>query len=525
MSSIDQGSWKSSSFSSNSEDHNRDEEREFSASSSSSSSYASSMDVDDEGTSSTTNAGSPMDVTKPMPRKTPRVTIEEVSDSGSDRYNPVLNEPHLREVNVENGGTHAPTGTSPSKSQPSCPPPPPPPPPQPSDSHLRVPRHGEVNEEQDSPLSSLPSDYKSDGAASAGRKESASNRYLLREILQLIESRVKTRYMNIFYEMTEKNQTQLTQVLAEIYSFLGELDGLDAANIHVKIDNAGLGKQWQRTKHRTHTQTSLADEVRRTVRELIRPNHEPLVSIAAWEVKEWEQKKRSGPTISNFCLQLTGLWTPWNQAAASVFAQHFVTLEGNTGYNLETVRKTFRGHLTQLRKDYNEEQSSNMTPEQMFEQRRQRAMARRERLVDRRIEAFFSAHARYGRSLDDIAAVIRGVIAEVMSGDDTEDKKANKYRITKVPWRSRELAQFLAYLSALHIASRFMRGKKYAKGAFPVARYQSAWPDSIFDADFAPPGLPENWYDFQWLTAHPECKAALNIQPPVCLTLPKDLAR
>lgn len=142
------------------------------------------------------------------------------------------------------------------------------------------------------------------------------------------------------------------------------------------------------------------------------------------------------------------------------------------------------------------------------------------KLLTRRIEAFYQVHPSLAK-LDELAEVITLLTAEAISGDETADGSSrHKYFITKVEWRSKELSDFLGYLTALHLCGRYIGNGKFQKGAFPKARYASTRPESIYDKDVAPKHLPINWYDPKWLKVHPMRVKAIQPAKAVPLTLP-----
>ncbi|KAF9059836.1 hypothetical protein BDP27DRAFT_1371072 [Rhodocollybia butyracea] len=320
-----------------------------------------------------------------------------------------------------------------------------------------------------------------------------------------------------------QQDTDPTRVLAQIHAFLEEAREYDASQVVDKIDAAICNNSTpsplkpaihKRTKHRSDAQNILARQVRKAADELLLPeNQEKLVSIARRE------------------LDCTGLWTEWNQAAADVFTRNFMSKESNKEYNFETVKKAFRGHLTQLKKDFASQDISEKSPEEEGEERKQSAHARRYRLSDCRIKAFerewlMNKGKEYGPALDHIKNVIYLLTVEVNSGDEADSQLKSKFWITKMYWRSYELEEFLYYLSALHLSGQWKNSKKcWKKGALPVARFQSDRPDTVFDSDHAPNGLPQNWYDEDWLNEQPDRRELLGVQDAVDLTLPPDILR
>lgn len=115
-----------------------------------------------------------------------------------------------------------------------------------------------------------------------------------------------------------------------------------------------------------------------------------------------------------------------------------------------------------------------------------------------------------------------------MNGDESDSDSDHKFDhpckvfyTTISRWASQELIGFLELLRAWHIGSRYLGNGKYSNGRFPHARYVSSRPESTFEADAAPRGLPRNWYDPAWLSRNPERAALLEAGPEVPLTLPR----
>ncbi len=129
----------------------------------------------------------------------------------------------------------------------------------------------------------------------------------------------------------------------------------------------------------------------------------------------------------------------------------------------------------------------------------------------------------YKDVLKPLAEVYTLLTIEAVSGDETGEE--GKFYKTRVSWRSQELSDFLASLNALHIASRYINNGKYAKGAFPVPRYDSQRPECTLNAEGAPSGLPQNWYDAAWLDEYPERRRTVKPTQAVRLKLPAEAER
>ncbi|KAJ4495506.1 hypothetical protein C8R41DRAFT_866314 [Lentinula lateritia] len=293
--------------------------------------------------------------------------------------------------------------------------------------------------------------------------DNANERFLRDEIIRLIETEVKTRNMQShFRKLLEAPVPDLSTILHHLYHYLATIHNLDPTGIIFQDRPAAVNEQsepkepktkrWSKTKHRPTTQVSMAESIRLEVKALMEPTfvEDRMISVPSYVIEDWKHSRHPGPTVDDFLLQLEGKgkWTSWNKAAADIFAVHFVSLDGHKHYSKATIQKAFRAHLSNLKEKF-QKQGSGSNPEEEDQARLERRMARRNRLLTRRIEAFYQVHPSLAK-LDELAKVITLLTAEAISGDETADGSSrHKYFITKVEWRSKELSDFLGYLTAL----------------------------------------------------------------------------
>ncbi|KAJ3897317.1 hypothetical protein F5879DRAFT_996237, partial [Lentinula edodes] len=334
----------------------------------------------------------------------------------------------------------------------------------------------------------------------------AQTRHPPRTYVEVDDDDEATRNMQShFRKLLEAPVPDLSTILHHLYHYLATIHNLDPTGIIFQDRPAAVNEQsepkepktkrWSKTKHRPTTQVSMAESIRLEVKALMEPTfvEDRMISVPSYVIEDWKHSRHPGPTVDDFLLQLEGKgkWTSWNKAAADIFAVHFVSLDGHKHYSKATIQKAFRAHLSNLKEKF-QKQGSGSNPEEEDQARLERRMARRNRLLTRRIEAFYQVHPSLAK-LDELAKVITLLTAEAISGDETADGSSrHKYFITKVEWRSKELSDFLGYLTALHLCGRYIGNGKFQKGAFPKARYASTRPESIYDKDVAPKHLPIN---------------------------------
>lgn len=109
------------------------------------------------------------------------------------------------------------------------------------------------------------------------------------------------------------------------------------------------------------------------------------------------------------------------------------------------------------------------------------------------------------------------------SGDEF-DPVSKKYLITTLPWRAGCIRPIAQALDDLHISMRFPDNQNPTQGAFPIPRIDPSTlepPRVIIDRyrKSAPPGLPRNFYDSEYLkTLSPSKLSKLKIKPAIDLS-------
>jgi hypothetical protein len=133
--------------------------------------------------------------------------------------------------------------------------------------------------------------------------------------------------------------------------------------------------------------------------------------------------------------------------------------------------------------------------------------------LKRRIEASI-----IHRDLKKFRPLLRSMPLEAMSGDETDHVQGQvRYAVTRLPWRSTNIRNWLKTLDLVHLSSRFSTTGRAKRGAFPHRRTLS----NRMEQDAAPvPGLPRNFYNPIWLgTLDKHELRALDVQDEVDLTL------
>ena len=110
-----------------------------------------------------------------------------------------------------------------------------------------------------------------------------------------------------------------------------------------------------------------------------------------------------------------------------------------------------------------------------------------------------------------------------MSGDETDYMDGNSYRVNcKCGWRSEEGNDLFDICDALYMSTRFRSDGRPMNGRFPDPRTLSNRPDTRP----APPGLPSNLYDAQYLSGlTDEEKRKLHMRPAFTFLFPAEILR
>ncbi|KAH7918971.1 hypothetical protein BV22DRAFT_1051388 [Leucogyrophana mollusca] len=218
--------------------------------------------------------------------------------------------------------------------------------------------------------------------------------------------------------------------------------------------------------------------------------------------------------------------TPFNLEACSVFAKDFYDKVVNDQWysrpaiperyrDVDTIELAFYNHLRYIKERYTQMRA----PKGVNEKRLQKSSrgTRKRRLYKDRLEAVTQSD-----SLSKHASLLEAVRAQGMSSDesDREDgedgKKAKSNSFSRVypAWRSSQLAGFLWHLDNVVAANRApLVGTRKRPGAAARLRPHS---QKINKDAPAPPGLPRNCYERDWLASverlFPRQFKALNIQ-------------
>ncbi|KAJ3848897.1 hypothetical protein EV368DRAFT_86088 [Lentinula lateritia] len=373
---------------------------------------------------------------------------------------------------------------------------------------------------------------------------------LMGELSSLVQNGVKSLSMQSHFksQMNDPNINidTLEAILNRCYRYVGALSDNaapsfarpehDSNDQHLSADSEFSPKLYNPPTHRTEGKNYLAELVRNetgvllgilgvdeTRAEPLTPTGKFLATVSPGTIKDFANSRHDGPTVQNFVLQLHhGRRTAWNKAAAEVFCKHFRSQEGFGNYKKKDVYEAFIAHITQLKREFALQGRQKSTREK-DDERRARRLARRHKLLHRRIKAFHQIYRYHPGPLGELAKFIRRLTPECMSGDETGMDR--KYYKTQVEWRSQELADFLALLSAWYMGGRYLDHGKYSPGELPHPRYPSNRVDMVMQADAASLQLPINWYNPAWLTEYQERRNILSPLPAVSLELPGDITR
>ncbi|KAH7881586.1 uncharacterized protein C8R40DRAFT_1065231 [Lentinula edodes] len=380
---------------------------------------------------------------------------------------------------------------------------------------------------------------------------SAEDEMCLRtELESLINNNVKSVSMKSHFR-SQMNQhpfdkTKIRSLLDSCYHYVGVLTNCNPPppSPDIPVDTSHLHtspkpKLYKPPQHRPQSKVDLAEYIRYEMGVLLgRVNDQndpefvarPLSTVPSTTIDSWRRGGTDGPTLENFILQLCdGKHTHWNKAAAQVFSIYIRSKEEYKDYAIKSVQEAFFAHLSQLKKDF-ELQGRPKTIDEKDSEQRMRRMRRRNAELHRRISSLKTILARYPIHISkELHEMHKYITVECISGDESEpgpEATSDKiYYRTNRAWISQQFADFLYLLRAWHIGSRYLGGGKYSNGRFPHPRYPSSRPESMFDSDIAPRGLPRNWYNPAWLMRNPSRMEILAVGPDVPLTLPQEEVR
>ncbi|THV01673.1 hypothetical protein K435DRAFT_793143 [Dendrothele bispora CBS 962.96] len=240
-----------------------------------------------------------------------------------------------------------------------------------------------------------------------------------------------------------------------------------------------------------------------------------LQSVTPGELLDLANGTHNGPSEEDFRLDLPseGVWSSWNQAATDVFAAYILKQEG--------YKKDARISTRTLKNSYDKPPKTphfkrkSTHSKDTGDRRNQRVR----RTFERRMNVIDIFYDRYGHDMAGINDAKKYLTRDIMSGEESCDEGV---LTTNLPWRSRELGDFLHHCSNLHLAVKYNKYSQYTNGAFPLRRIPS---DKLDRREEAPHGLPTNFYDQAWLNdpRQPTRRVSLRTRPSVDLTLPAEV--
>ncbi|KAJ3534023.1 hypothetical protein NM688_g7199 [Phlebia brevispora] len=269
---------------------------------------------------------------------------------------------------------------------------------------------------------------------------------------------------------------------------------------------------------RPHPKKKLASQIRRFAMDVMgRKSRKDMIRVvSADEQAAYQRLKRGGLTFEDFRLFLAGRnrYCAWNQRAADIFAVEFVKREDAFTTDVEVVRLAFLHHihalckqLEKLQEDYPSETDGIIAQQ-----------GRRNTLAQRRL-ASLSFHEAFAVTEKWILCL--GTDGMSIDEADYRDKQNVRYKALQLPWRSKELRDYLCALDAIQLSTHFTKTGKRLPGALPRTRYLS----KKIDHETQPVrGLPLNFYDADWLKSlSREERNLLMIETAVDLKIPDSL--
>ncbi|KAG2112784.1 hypothetical protein BD769DRAFT_1364334 [Suillus cothurnatus] len=244
----------------------------------------------------------------------------------------------------------------------------------------------------------------------------------------------------------------------------------------------------------------------------------PFSPLPTTQVVESFKKTGAGsPTLDNFRVNILGKPVDkWNKAAAQLFAAYFVESGWFSCAEVDVVAQAFTRHIPALQRQYKRScQVEDERPEDELDIVDAEAADARRRLLRTRRAESCDVHP----GIRKFRELWESLTYEVMSSDEAEHRGGKtRYLVTKMPWRSPEVTDFLRVFDKLHLSTRFKTNGGARRGAFPHHRY----PSSCIDTKPSPvPGLPKNFYDEIWFSSlNVGEQKALRPLPSVDIALP-----
>lgn len=124
-----------------------------------------------------------------------------------------------------------------------------------------------------------------------------------------------------------------------------------------------------------------------------------------------------------------------------------------------------------------------------------------------------------------LASLWETMPVDAMSGDETDHRTGEvRYIVVKYEWRSSELDDWLKTFDFLHLSTRFTPEGRARRGKFPRPRIRNTARPARLGNPVS--GLPENFYDSQWLAGLESYeREELDIQPPIDLSFTPYITR
>ncbi|KAL0957382.1 hypothetical protein HGRIS_001184 [Hohenbuehelia grisea] len=279
-------------------------------------------------------------------------------------------------------------------------------------------------------------------------------------------------------------------------------------------------------RSQSKSEIGLKRHIRDFMRETLNLYELPIQVPSSAELKAFSDSKdpHLGPSLDALRLDLAGdaLHTPWNHRAVKLLTQKFLQDPDFHCKDSKRVKVALFRHFITLRHQYRSflEENGVLEVDEQEEQARidkarDKAKKNRQRNLRKRRMGAFRSYRR-DPSMAQLLPVMESLPWTAMSGDDADHRKDDLRYIKAHPtWRSKmhNVTQFFETLDALHLSTRFADDGRPLPGQFPHRRKKSSR-EELFGS--VPHGLPENFYDAQWLEKSGR-REELGIKPPVDL--------
>lgn len=256
---------------------------------------------------------------------------------------------------------------------------------------------------------------------------------------------------------------------------------------------------------------------------------------------------RRGPS------KLPGKWRPdlngprksaWNKAAVRRFRRSFLKSGQYGDWTAEQVEKGIWVHMETLRARYRDQTGQRSKDERLLDNIRAARSSRVKsvgfqcsshsqkiriyrppQLIQQRLTA-----CAYDEDLSTCLPYIKKLAEEGgMSGDESDNRRAGKYkgqakyfRVRPI-WRAPAISSWLDLIDKVYVAYRFQQNHRATPGNWIRKRYDTNRVDANAQAV---PGLPQNFYDKDWLkTLNRKQEKRLNMAPPVNLKHSRHIKR